>query len=152
MLEKNDPSRVAAEALDRISEALGDKVTITASSQVINELVKHEDWKFRQAGFLFLAMISATCSKTIRKNMDEIFTMNFNGLLDQHPRVRYQALMSIGLIMNELSPDFQNKFHLILMPQMFKMMHEESFIKLKAQVVSTTCCFVRGLTDFEDEE
>lgn len=132
MLEKNDPCRVAGDALDRISEALGDKITIGSSTQIINEALKHEDWKFRQAGFIFLAMISHTCTKTLRKNMDETFTMNFNGLQDPHPRVRYQACMSMGLIMNELSPDFQNKFHLTLMPQLFKMMQEETYIKLKA--------------------
>lgn len=32
------------------------------------------------------------------------------------------------------------------------MMQQEEFIKLKAQVVSTTCSFVRGLIDFDGDD
>lgn len=38
------------------------------------------------------------------------------------------------------------------MPQLFKMMVSEEHIKLKAQVVSTTCSFVNGLMHLDDDE
>jgi hypothetical protein len=97
-------------------------------------------------------MISEACAKIIKKNIDEIFALVFNGLQDEHARVRYQALACLGLILNDTSPDLQNKFHATLMPQLFKMMHGEELIKLKAQVVSTTCSFVNGLMHLEDDE
>lgn len=97
-------------------------------------------------------MIAESCAKIIKKNLDEIFGLLAGGLTDEHPRVRYQALTSLGLIMNETSPDLQNKFHATLMPQLFKMMQQEEFIKLKSQVVSTTCSFLNGLMQFDDED
>jgi len=105
ILAKNDPASVAAEALLDISSALGDKITIVASSQIINEALKRSEWQYRQAGFLFLAMIAESCAKIIKKNLDEIFALLAGGLTDEHPRVRYQALTSLGLILNETSPD-----------------------------------------------
>lgn len=50
-------------------------------------------------------MISDTCKDTFRKNLDEIIKMSATGLLDPHPRVRYEALTSLGLLLAELSPD-----------------------------------------------
>ena len=50
-------------------------------------------------------MISDTCGDTFIKNMDEIMKMSASGLLDEHPRVRYEALTSLGLLLTELAPD-----------------------------------------------
>ena len=59
----------------------------------------------RAAGFLFLGMISDTCSESLRKGMDEIMKMSAAGLIDEHPRVRYEALTCLGLLLTELAPD-----------------------------------------------
>jgi CII-binding regulator of phage lambda lysogenization HflD len=37
--------------------------------------------------------------------MDEIMKMSASGLLDAHPRVRFESLTSLGLLLTELSPD-----------------------------------------------
>ena len=57
---------------------------------------------------------------------------DFNGLSDEHARVRYQALTALGLILNETSPSLQNKHHGTIMPKLFQMMATEELIKLKA--------------------
>ena len=59
----------------------------------------------RQAGYLFLGMISDTCKDSFLKNMDDVMRMSAAGLLDAHPRVRYEALTSLGLLLTELSPE-----------------------------------------------
>jgi len=48
-------------------------------------------------------MISDTCSETFRKNMEDVIKMSALGMMDAHPRVRYQALTSLGLLLNELA-------------------------------------------------
>lgn len=57
--------------------------------------------------------------------MDEIMKMSASGLLDQHPRVRYEALTSLGLLLTELAPDAQKKYHGQLIDVLLKMMVEE---------------------------
>ena len=71
---------------------------------------------------MFLGMISDTCGESFRKNIDEIMKMSATGLLDEHPRVRYEALTSLGLLLTELSPDAQKKFHGELISILLKMM------------------------------
>jgi len=49
-------------------------------------------------------MISAGCKNTFKKNMDEIMQLAAKGLMDSHPRVRFEALTSLGLLLTELAP------------------------------------------------
>lgn len=84
--------------------------------------------------------------------MTEIMKMSASGLLDGHPRVRYEALTSLGLLLTELSPEAQKKFHGDLIPVMLKMMKEEELIKMRTQATSAMVNFVRGLIDENEED
>ena len=99
-----------------------------------------------------LGMISESCEKSFKANLPEIFALNQPGIVDTHARVRYQALMSIGLIMNSQCPQLQLDYHATLMPALLQLMKEETKIKMKAQCVSCCCNFVRGLVNMGDEE
>ena len=76
-------------------------------------------------------MIADTCGEMFRKNIDEIMKMSASGLLDPHPRVRYEALTSLGLLLTELAPDAQKKYHDQLIMVILKMMNDEQLIKLR---------------------
>ena len=52
-------------------------------------------------------MISDTCAEAFRKNMDDVVRMSAQGLMDTHPRVRFEALTSLGLLLTELAPEAQ---------------------------------------------
>lgn len=54
------------------------------------------------------------------------------GLADEHPRVRYNALTFLGLVLNKTSPESQNNYHEKLAPLILKMMAHEDLIKMKA--------------------
>ena len=97
-------------------------------------------------------MIAETCVKTFKKEITPTVQMVARGLLDEHPRVRYTALMALGLLLNVLSPHIQMKFHSEMLPQLIKMMQEETLIKMRSQVASCTVNFVRGLIENEDGE
>ena len=89
-----------------------------------------------------------------KKNIEEIMKMSASGLLDPHPRVRYEALTSLGLLLTELAPHAQKKYHDQLIMVILKMMQEEQLIKVKTQATSAMVNFVRGLIDeeaFQDE-
>jgi hypothetical protein len=50
-------------------------------------------------------MVSDTCAETYKKSLEEIMRMSASGLLDPHPRVRYEALTSLGLLLTEFAPE-----------------------------------------------
>ena len=105
IIASNDLASHAAESLERLADRIGEKTALACTTQLINESIKHADWKVRHAGFVALAMISEPCEKSFRKNIDEIVKMMAPGLVDEHARVRYQAMMALGLTMNTQSPD-----------------------------------------------
>ena len=105
IIASNDLASHAAESLERLADRIGEKTALACTTQLINESIKHADWKVRHAGFVALAMISEPCEKSFHKNIDEIVKMMAPGLVDEHARVRYQAMMALGLTMNTQSPD-----------------------------------------------
>lgn len=95
-------------------------------------------------------MIAEACAKKFKKEFDDILALIGKGMIDEHPRVRYQALMALGLILNVSSPNVQLKFHADLMGCLFKMVATELHIKMKAQAISAAINFVRGLIEPEE--
>jgi len=152
IINKNDPSSMAAGVLEGLAECLGEKTTIACCLPIIKECTENkEKWQFRMAGFTILGLISEVGAKTFKANLDETLKTSASGLLDEHPRVRFAALMSLGLLMDVLSPDVQKKYHADIMNALIKMMQEETYIKMKSQVISCTCNFVKGLIPLDDE-
>ena len=67
-------------------------------------------------------------------------------------RVRYAGLSCLALLLTELAPKAQKKYHQELMPVLIKMMNEEGLIKMQTHAVSTVINFANGLHSGEDEE
>jgi hypothetical protein len=61
-------------------------------------------------------------------------------------------LTSLGLLLNQLSPDAQQKYHQDLAPVLIKMMNSEELIKMQTQATSCMVNFVNGLIENETEE
>lgn len=88
-------------------------------------MTKAPEWQTRHSGFLCLGMISEVCEASFRGNLASVMQLHSPGLMDDHPRVRYQALMSLGRIMNYCAPNVQQTYHAELMPLLIRRMSEE---------------------------
>ena len=97
-------------------------------------------------------MISEVCQKSFRSNLANVMQLHSPGLQDENPRVRYQALMSMGRLMNYCSPEVQKTYHADLMPLLLAHMAQEVQIKMKAQVVSCAVSFVNNMTGSPDDD
>ena len=93
-----------------------------------------------------LGMIAEVCEKSFKSNLANVMQLHSLGLQDEHPRVRFQALMSMGRLMNYCCPDVQKQYHADLMPLFLRLMNEEEQIKVKSQVVACAVSFVTNLT------
>lgn len=77
-----------------------------------------------------MGLIGEACRDSMLKNMDEAMKMACSGIVDKNPRVRYAGLSCTALLLTELSPKAQRKFHNELMPMLIKIMNEEPILKL----------------------
>lgn len=119
---------------------------------MIIEGANNQQWQFRQAAFVFLGMIAESCDKFFQKNFTDAVQLVSKGIVDGECRVRYQALMALGLILNVASPLIQTKYHQDFMPMFLKMISDEEMVKLKAQTVSCTINFVKGLIEEGEDD
>ena len=81
-------------------------------------------------GYRFLGMISEACKKSFTKNIEEIVKMGVSGLIVDNPRLKYESLQATGLLLNDLKPTIQTKYHADLVPAFVKMMNGEPKLKL----------------------
>ena len=128
---KNDPASVSADSLQRLSAHLGEKTTLACCSHLVKAAIESTEWKEKCMGFTMLGMISDTCQKQFKSNLADVAQMTVSGLLHENPRVRYEALQSTGLLLNDLAPSFQEKYHSELIPALLKMMNEETHLKMQ---------------------
>lgn len=86
-LSKVDVHTVSKINLGRFSKAIGEKVTLAATSELIKEAITHPDWKVRVAGYFFLGFLSESCKESFSQNLDEIMKIAASGVVDSNPRV-----------------------------------------------------------------
>ena len=149
---KNDPASVAADSLQRLSVFLGEKTTLACTSSLIKAAIDSPNWKEKCMGFVFLGQISEACKKSFLSNMDDVAKMSVSGFTHENPRVRYEALQSTGLLLNDLAPKFQSKYHQDLIPVLVNMMNTETKLKMQTQACACMTSLIRGLIDEESAE
>lgn len=101
---------------------------------------------------MVMGLISEACKESMSKNMAEAMKMACMGVVDENVRVRYAGLSCLALLLTELSPKAQKKYHQELMPVLLNMMSTESLIKMQTHTVSTVINFANGLHNQEEEE
>ena len=149
---KNDPASVAADSVQRLSVFLGEKTTLACSSALIKSAIESPNWKEKCMGFVMLGQISESCKKSFLSNLDDVAKMSVSGFTHENPRVRYDALQSTGLLLNDLAPKFQSKYHQDLVPVLVNMMNTETKLKMQTQATACMTSLIRGLIDEESAD
>ena len=103
-------------------------------------------------GLQFLGVISEACKKQFSTNIDDVAKMAVSGFTSGNARVRYEALQCTGLLLSDISPTFQLKYHHELIPALVKMMNEEKHLKIAAHATACMTSFIRGLIHEENAD
>lgn len=144
-LSKTDVHSSSKLALSRFAKSIGEKTTISATTEIIKNAITAEQWYVRHAGYYFLGYLNESCKTSFGDNLDEIMRMAASGCVDNHPRVRFAGLACLGLLLSEQAPKAQKKFHADIVPQLVEIMSNDALVKVKTQAVAATINFVREL-------
>lgn len=93
-----------------------EKFTIDACSSLIESCLSESDWKVRQAGFIAFGLIAESCKDWFKANLDQAMGKVCQGIQEDHVRVKYARLTALSLIIAQMSPQVQFKFHQELVP------------------------------------
>ena len=81
-------------------------------------------------GFNMLGMISEACKKEFKANLADVAKQSVSGFANENARVRFEALQSTGLLLNDLAPTFQSTYIADLMPAILNLMENETELKM----------------------
>ena len=148
----NDAHSAAVSAINRLSLEMKEKFTLEACGPLIEACIGHADWKNRQAGYLTFGLIAEACKDHMKKSIDQAMQTACKGIQDEHPRVRHAGLSCLALILTELSPQAQTKFHAELVPVLISIMKDEKILKIQSHAVSCMINFTSGPIQQDENE
>lgn len=90
-------------------------------------------------------LIAESCREYMKANLDNAMQTACKGVQDEHPRVRYAGLTCLALVLTELSPTAQLKYHQELVPVLLNIISTEKILKIQTHAISCMINFTNGL-------
>ncbi|KAL8008700.1 putative importin beta family [Plasmopara halstedii] len=141
-------SDASSAAIDRLSSSLGGNAVLPVAIPVITTFLKNADWRKRRAALYAICLLGEGAKSLMTREIDNVVNMVLPFLNDQHPRVQYAALHSIGQLADdfgevEKGKNFQAKFHTAVVPALTTLIQNEQVVMrtraLAASVVINFC-------------
>ena len=132
--------------LERISIDLGGKYFMDTINNNIQQFLKSKDWVEIHAGLASLAFISEAEKEIYKKNLKELLQYISQGLIHEHPRVRYMALIFLGNLLTETAPNPQKNYIGNILPALAKLLtNNEKSLRVKSAACLALNNFLAGL-------
>ncbi|CAH0481429.1 unnamed protein product [Peronospora belbahrii] len=103
----NSISDAGAAAIDRLSTSLGGNAVLPVAIPVIKDFLGDADWRKRRAGLYAICLLGEGAKSLMTRELDNVVGMVLPFLNDQHPRVQYAALHSLGQIAEDFGENEQ---------------------------------------------
>ena len=143
------------DSFDRLAVDLGGDFVMGCTAEYIKKFLNSQNWIEVHAAFIAMGYLSEGCKEDFSKNLKEFLQFISNGLVHQHPRVRYAALFAFGSVLKSAAPKPQKEFTNNILPALAQLMSEkEPSIRVKTQSCNSLVEFLRGLLndDLDKEE
>jgi len=88
----------------------------------------------------------------MRNDIDSVMQTACKGLQDENVRVRYAGLSCLALVLTELSPIAQQKYHQELIPALLQIIQNEQILKVQTHAISCLINFTSGLIQEDETE
>eukprot|EP00826_Nyctotherus_ovalis_P021889 TRINITY_DN1714_c0_g1_i2.p1 TRINITY_DN1714_c0_g1~~TRINITY_DN1714_c0_g1_i2.p1 ORF type:complete len:1100 (+),score=368.01 TRINITY_DN1714_c0_g1_i2:202-3501(+) len=115
-LRYDDNVNFAVSSIDRLLSTLPDDDIFPVVERIVEHSMSNPDWRFHNAGLMIAGQIGEYCESTNKvKNLVPLLVTHVS---HSHPKVRAAALYAIGILADDMKPDFQNEFAKELLPPM----------------------------------
>ncbi|XP_078182025.1 uncharacterized protein LOC144575680 isoform X1 [Carex rostrata] len=93
-----------------LSAALGGDFLVPVLIKLLPAFLESSDWKERHAALFFLKEIANGCAEAMKENLEQFKNMVVQLLYDNHPRVKWAALIAMHVILVDLKPDLEAQY------------------------------------------
>jgi len=119
-------------SLDRLACSVGGKTVLPLVLNNITLKLQNADWKYRSAALMAVSAIGEGCHDQMLPLLKEMVDGLLPFLNDPHPRVRYAACNALGQMATDFSPDFQEKFHQDVIPELLVLLDDHDNPRVQA--------------------
>ncbi|MCQ2815925.1 MAG: hypothetical protein MJ252_01545 [archaeon] len=139
------------DTFDRLSNDLGDKYFMEATSPFIQRCLTSQNWIEIHAGFFAIGNMAEGCKESFKKHVLDLMNYISPALTNPHPRVRYAALFAFSNLLKETSPKPQKEYTNNILPALAQLMGEkEQSVRVKTSSCRALVEYFRGLDGKED--
>jgi hypothetical protein len=130
-------SDIASESLDRLCLCLTGRVMVPILVNVLPTLFRSPNWKQRYAALQTMCIMGEGCNEQVCDDLEGFVKMMVPFIGDEHPRVRYASLNTLGQMCTDFGPTLQEELHALVLPKLLTQMETEQVPKVQAH-----CCAV----------
>ena len=123
------------DSFDRLAVDLGGDFVMGCTAEYIKKFLNSQNWIEVRAAFIAMGYLSEGCKEDFSKNLKEFLQFISNGLVHQHPRVRYAALFAFGSVLKSAAPKPQKEFTNNILPALAQLMSEKEPLKHKVAIL-----------------
>lgn len=112
-LEEDDDQKfikLGMDYIDRLITHIGKEFMLKFLSQIVNKMLVDTNWKMKHAAIMAISQIGEYMLDNFNE-VGPIIKILMDNINDPNPRIRYACCHCIGQFADDLSPEFQNKFH-----------------------------------------
>nr|CCA16520.1 importinlike protein putative [Albugo laibachii Nc14] len=150
--DENIVSEAGANAITRLSIALGGKSILPVVIPVIRSYLADQDWRKRRAALYATCLLGEGSKAQLESQLASVVGMIMPYLEDGHPRVQYSAIYCIGQLANDFGvvshgKNFLAQFHAIILPALTSILQKQECVpRTRALAASAVinCCDPNG--------
>ena len=93
-------------------------------STLVHQKMEDPDWRSKYSGLMSLSQVGEYVENV--SDVAPIVQLAIKFLDDAHPKIRYAACHVIGQLADDCQPDFQTKFHQLVIPALLKKLSDNA--------------------------
>jgi len=93
----------AVEGIERLALDLGGQYMLKATFSFIETYLASDNWKANHAGYSAIGFMAEGCKDVFKTHLPNLLKHIGSGLTHNHPRVKYSALLALGLLCEDVA-------------------------------------------------
>ena len=143
--EDEDAVHFGKTCVDRLVSSIGDEIMLPLLSQLVqNTLANNDDWRYKNAGLMALSQVGEYLDDV--QKIAPMVPNVINHLQHPNPKIRYAALHCIGQMADDMTEDFQDSFHEMVLPALTLML-DDPIPRVQAHACAAMTNFFEGTSE-----